>query len=171
VDRMPVADSAGRLDYERTFSANLIPKGLLEHLSSVHVVQHGIDANNNNKYDVEALGVSTFADSLGAPNVPEEATNPASCGVVQGAGMTGRPRGGVETGGAPGPDLNAPLAAAGAGLLLLSAAFAVSAATRSRQAVRAQSGAGGSVTTRGRRRNPNHNNMKPTRQRSPRQKR
>jgi hypothetical protein len=132
VDRMPVADAAGRLDYERTFSANLVPAGLLEHLSSVHVVQHGIDANNNDKYDVEALGVSTFADSLGVPNVPEEATNPASCGVVQGAGMTGRPRGGVETGGAPGPDLNTPLAAAGAGLLLLSAVFAVSATARSR---------------------------------------
>ena len=132
VDRMPVADSKGRLDYERTLSADVVPDGLLEHLSSVHVVQHGIDANNNDKYDVEALGVSTFADSLGMPNVPEEATDPASCGVVQGAGMTGQPRGGVETGGASGPDLNAPLAAAGAALLLLSAIFAVSAAARSR---------------------------------------
>jgi hypothetical protein len=99
----------------------------------VHVVQHGIDANNNDKYDVEALGVSTFADSLGVPNIPEEATDPASCGVVQGAGMTGRPRGGVETGGGPGAEVNAPLAAAGAALLLLSAGFAVSAAARSRR--------------------------------------
>ena len=132
VDRMPVADSEGRLDYERTFSAKSVPDGLLKHLSSVHVVQHGIDANNNGKYDVEALGVSTFAESLGVPDIPEEATNPASCGVVQGAGMTGRPRGGVETGGAPGSDLNAPLVGAGAALLLLSAAFAVSAAARSR---------------------------------------
>jgi hypothetical protein len=132
VDRMPVADSKGGLNYERTFPADVIPDGLLEHLSSVHVVQHGIDANNNDKYDVEALGVSTFADSLGMSNVPEEATDPASCGVVQGAGMTGRPRGGVETGGASGPDLNAPLAAAGSALLLLSAIFAVSAAARSR---------------------------------------
>ena len=37
--------------------------------------------------------------------------------------MTGRPRGGVETGGAPVADVNAPLAAAGAALLLLSAGF------------------------------------------------
>jgi len=133
IDRMPVADSKGILNYERTFSTETVPDGLLEHLSSVHVVQHGIDANNNDKYDVEALGVSTFAYSLGVKDVPEEATNPASCGVVQGAGMTGRPRGGVETGGAPGPGLNAPLAAAGAALLLLSAAFAVSAAARSRR--------------------------------------
>jgi hypothetical protein len=130
VARMPVADSEGRLAYERTFSATSVPDGLLEHLSSLHVVQHGIDANNNDKYDVEALGVSTFAESLGVPNIPEEATNPASCGVVQGAGMTGRPRGGVETGGAPEYDLNAPLAVAGAALLLLSVAFAVSAAAR-----------------------------------------
>ena len=133
VDRMPVADSKGGLNYERSFSADMVPDGLLEHLSSLHVVQHGIDANNNGKYDLDALGVSTFAEGLGAPNIPEEATDPASCGVVQGAGMAGRPRGGVETGGAPVPGLNAPLAAAGAALLLLSAAFAVSAAARSRR--------------------------------------
>src|SRR5512132_3301547 len=132
VDRMPVADSKGRVNYERTFSAKMVPDGLLEHLSSLHVVQHGIDVNNNDKYGVEALGVSTFAESLGVQKVPEEATDPASCGVVQGAGMTGQPRGGVETGGAPGADVNAPLAAAGAALLLLSAGFAVSAAARSR---------------------------------------
>ena len=96
-------------------------------------MQHGIDPNNNGKYDVEALGVSTFAESLGVPNIPEEATDPASCGVVQGAGMSGKPRGGVETGGAPGPEVNAPLAAAGGALLLVSAGFAVSAVTRSRR--------------------------------------
>jgi hypothetical protein len=132
VKRMPVADSKGRIDYERTFSAKAVPEGLLEHLSSLHVVQHGIDVNSNGKYDMEALGVSTFAESLGVPNIPEEATDPASCGVVQGAGTAGRPRGGVETGGSPGPDLNAPLAAAGAALLLLAAVFAVSAAARLR---------------------------------------
>jgi hypothetical protein len=133
VDRMPVADSKGRLDYERTISAKSVPDGLLEHLSSLHVVQHGIDRNNNGKYDIEALGVSTFAESLGVPNIPEEATDPASCGVVQGAGMSGKPRGGVETGGAPGLDLNVPLAAAGAAVLLTAAGFAVSAARSRRQ--------------------------------------
>jgi hypothetical protein len=128
VDRMPVADSEGRLDYERTLPAQMVPDGLLENLSSLHVVQHGIDVNNNDKYDLDALGVSTFAENLGVGDVPEEATNPASCGVVEGAGAAGRPRGGVETGGAPAPDLNVRLAAAGAALLLLSVAFAVSAA-------------------------------------------
>ena len=128
VARMPVADSSGRLDYERSFSADMVPKGLLEHLSSLHVVQHGIDKNNNGKYDLAALGESTFAKNLGAPGIPEEATNPASCGVVHGAGAAKPPRGGVETGGAPAADLNAPLAAAGAALLLLSVAVAVSTA-------------------------------------------
>ena len=125
-DRMPVADSKGRISYERTFPAEMIPDGLLEHLSSLHVVQHGIDVNNNGKYDLDALGESTFAKNQGKPGVPEEVTNPAACGVVKGAGAADPARGGVETGGAPAPDLNAPLAAAGAALLLLSAAFAVS---------------------------------------------
>jgi hypothetical protein len=127
VVRMPVADSNGRLNYERTFPAKVVPDGLREHLSSLHVVQHGIDVNNNGTYDLDALGESSFAKNLGAAGVPEEATNPASCGVVQGAGAADPARGGVETGGSPPPDLNAPLAAAGAALLLLSAAFAVSA--------------------------------------------
>jgi hypothetical protein len=120
--RMPVADSEGRLGYERTFPAKVVPEGLVEHLSSLHVVQHGIDVNDNGKYDVEALGVSTFAKGLGVDGVPEEATNPASCGVVQGAGAAKPGRKGVETGGTPPPDVKAPLAVAGAGLLILSAA-------------------------------------------------
>jgi hypothetical protein len=123
VVRMPVADSNGRLNYERTFPAKVVPDGLLEHLSELHVVQHGIDVNNNDKYDLAALGESVFAKNLGVAGVPEEATNPASCGVVEGAGAADPARGGVETGGAPAPDLNAPLAAAGAVLLLLSGAL------------------------------------------------
>jgi hypothetical protein len=46
--------------------------------------------------------------------------------------MSGKPRGGVETGGAPAPDVNAPLAAAGAALLLMAAVFGVSAVARRR---------------------------------------
>ena len=135
--RMPVADSEGRINYERTFSAEMLPDGLLEHLSSMHVVQHGIDWNKNGKYDLDALGESTFAKNQGVrgpdgKGVPEEVTDPALCGVVQGAGAADRAKGGVETGGAPAADLNVPLAAAGAALLLLSGAFAVSAAARPR---------------------------------------
>jgi hypothetical protein len=123
IDRMPVADSKGNLNYERTFPASMIPAGLLEHLSSVHVVQHGIDVNHNDKYDIAALGESTFAKSLGLNNVPEEATDPASCGVVQGASAGKPARGGVATGGEPASSLNVPLAAGGIALLLLSVAF------------------------------------------------
>jgi hypothetical protein len=130
--RMPVADSKGRIDYERTFPKEMLPDGLLDHLSTMHVVQHGIDKNNNGKYDLDALGESTFAANQGKPGVPEEVTDPALCGVVKGAGAADKAKGGVETGGAPAPDLNAPLAAAGAGLLLVAAAFAVSAVAGSR---------------------------------------
>ena len=63
---MPVADSEGRLDYERTFSAKAVPDGLLEHLSSVHIVQHGIDVNDNGKYDMDALGESTLRQEPGS---------------------------------------------------------------------------------------------------------
>ncbi len=126
--RMPVADSRGRLDYDRTFSADMVPDDLLEHLSSLHVVQHGIDVNGNSRYDVEALGVSTFAKSLGAPDVPEEETNPASCGVVEGAAAAQPAHQGVETGGGSVLGLDVPLAAAGAALLLLSAALAAAVA-------------------------------------------
>jgi len=121
-DRMPVADAQGRISYERTFPADMVPEGLLEHLSELHVVQHGIDYNDNGKYDLEALGPSTFAENAGKTGVPEEVTNPAACGVVQGAGAADPARGGVETGGAPETGLNVPLAASRAALLLLSAA-------------------------------------------------
>jgi hypothetical protein len=128
VARMPVADKQGRLDYDRTFSAKAVPDGLLENLGSLHVVQHGIDVNDNGEYDLDALGESTFAANLGVPNVPEEATDPASCGVVRGAGAAEPAHEGPEMGGAPVADRNGPLLAAGAGLLLLSGALAVSAA-------------------------------------------
>ena len=97
-DRMPVADANGRIHYERTFPAEMLPAGLLEHLSSLHVVQHGIDVNNNGKYDLAALGESTFAKNQGKPGIPEEVTNPAACGVVQGASAADPARGGAGDG-------------------------------------------------------------------------
>jgi hypothetical protein len=127
VKRMPAADARGHLDYTRTFPADAVPHGLLTHLSSLHVVQHGIDANHNGAYDMDALGESTFAKNLGAAGVPEEATDPATCGVVQGAGAGQPARKGVETGGAPPLTLDAPLAGAGAALLLVAVALALSA--------------------------------------------
>jgi len=131
-DRMPVADAQGRIRYERTFPAEMLPDGLLDHLASMHVVQHGIDANGNGKYDLDALGESTFAKNQGKAGVPEEVTNPAACGVVEGAEAAKPPHGAPEMGGSPPREMNAPLVAAGTGLLLLSAALALSAAGRSR---------------------------------------
>jgi hypothetical protein len=101
LNRMPVADAQGRLNYRRTFAPNLVPSAVMDQLSHVHVVIHGIDVNNNDKYDVSGLGVSTFARNLGMPGVPEEATDPASCGVVTGAAAPTMPRGGPDTGVGP----------------------------------------------------------------------
>ena len=123
VARMPVADKQGRLDYERTFSAKAVPDGLLKNLGSLHVVQHGIDVNDNDKYDLDALGESTFAANLGVPNVPEEATDPASCGVVRGASAAEPARHGVETGGVPPVRPNTVLLVARAAALALDAVF------------------------------------------------
>jgi hypothetical protein len=122
MDRMPVADSKGRLNYRRTFTAAEVPNALLKHLSQVHIVQHGIDVNHNDKYDLAGLGESTFAKNLGVPGVPEEATDPASCGVVQGAGAPAPPHGGIATGGGTAASNSLGLSSLGVLLLALSAA-------------------------------------------------
>lgn len=67
-------------------------------LKNLHIVQHGLDANGNDKYDLDALGESTFAKSLGVNGIPEEATNPATCGTVSSASAGEMPSGGVATG-------------------------------------------------------------------------
>ncbi len=79
--------------------------------------------NHNGRYDMGALGKSTFAANLGLSGVPEEATDPASCGVVTGAKAPMPPHGGVETGGG-GEAADQPealLVATGVGLIALSA--------------------------------------------------
>lgn len=98
VDRMPKADANGSLSYQRTIKAADLPAGTITHLKDLHIVQHGIDVNGNKKYDLQGLGESTFAKSLGLSGIPEEATNPASCGMVTGAAAGSTPTGGVETG-------------------------------------------------------------------------
>jgi hypothetical protein len=136
MDRMPVADSKGRLDYRRTFAASELPQGLLAHLSALHVVEHGIDVDHNGKYDVRGAGISTFAKNLGMPGVPEEATDPASCGMVLGAGAPVSPLGGVETGGGPATGADLGLVGAGAGLLGVSVVLLMAGARRRRLAER-----------------------------------
>lgn len=117
VERMPVADSAGMITYDRVIPADMLPAGTIEDLANLHIVQHGLDVNGNGTYDFESLGESVFAASKGVEGVPEEATNPATCGMVT-------PHGGVETGGAGTQGTEQlPLAAFG-GLALFGAAGA-----------------------------------------------
>lgn len=121
VDRMPVADAEGNLSYERTIT---LPAGTGEKLKNLHVVQHGLDANGNDQYDIDALGESTFAKSLGVNDIPEEATNPATCGTVTGAAVGAAPTGGVDTGGGTTDGIEAK-GALGAGTFALLAAGSI----------------------------------------------
>jgi hypothetical protein len=91
LERFPVADASGNLDYERTIPASQLPAGAAENMENLHIVQHGLDVNGNDRYDLKGLGESVFAKSLGVDGVPEEGTNPATCGEVT-------PAGGVDTG-------------------------------------------------------------------------
>ncbi|MGW7089532.1 hypothetical protein ACWGH2_39430 [Streptomyces sp. NPDC054871] len=91
VDRMPVADAQGKVSYKRTIT---VGQGVVEHIKDLHIVQHGIDRNDNGKYDFEGAGKSELD-----PKLPQEATAPTNCGVVKGAAVGSVPIGGVETGG------------------------------------------------------------------------
>jgi hypothetical protein len=129
VDRMPTADAKGNLSYDRTIPAADLPAGTIAHLKDLHVVEHGIDANKNGKYDMDALGESTLAKSAGLAGIPEEATDPAVCGMVSGAAAGSVPVGGVATGDGSTRHDSTPLYALG-GLALLGAAGALVARRR-----------------------------------------
>ena len=129
VDRMPMADAKGNLSYDRVIPAADLPKGTIAHLKDLHVVEHGIDANKNGKYDMDGLGESTLAKSAGLSGIPEEATDPAVCGMVSGAAAGSVPVGGVATGDGSTRHGSTPLYALG-GLALLGAAGAFAARRR-----------------------------------------
>jgi len=74
VSRFPVASSGGFMDYERTFS---VPDSVRTNLGKFAIVQHGVDLNHNGRYDFEAAGASELD-----PSLPQEATIPANCGVI-----------------------------------------------------------------------------------------
>ncbi len=95
VDRMPVADEDGNIDYSRTFAADELPEGTAEAMRNLHVVTHGIDVNGNGEYDAEA------GESSLDPSLPLEATAPAGCGMIEGSNVTDMPDGGVDTGAGP----------------------------------------------------------------------
>ncbi|MFE0132073.1 hypothetical protein ACFWY6_10935 [Streptomyces sp. NPDC059037] len=91
VDRMPVADAQGKVRYKRTIT---VGQDVVDHIKDLHIVQHGVDRNDNGKYDFEGAGKSELD-----PKLPQEATAPTNCGVVEGAAVGSVPVGGVETGG------------------------------------------------------------------------
>jgi hypothetical protein len=76
VDRFPTAPM-GVIHYDRTIevaSGRLMRN--IENGKSVLVI-HGIDYNNNGKYDFASAGKSDLD-----PSLPAEATDPAACGVI-----------------------------------------------------------------------------------------
>jgi hypothetical protein len=74
VDRFPVANAKGSVEYERTFS---VPSNVAKNLGKKVIVQHGVDLNDNGRYDFKAAGKSELD-----PSLPQEATIPATCGVI-----------------------------------------------------------------------------------------
>ena len=73
VDRFPVANPGGALQYTRTFA---VPFDVAKNLGDFAIVQHGVDLNHNGEYDFEA------GESELNPLLPQEATIPANCGVI-----------------------------------------------------------------------------------------
>jgi hypothetical protein len=74
VSRFPVANSVGFLKYERTFK---VPRNVARNLGKKAIVQHGVDLNHNGRYDFRSAGRSELD-----PSLPQEATIPANCGVI-----------------------------------------------------------------------------------------
>jgi hypothetical protein len=95
VDRFPVADADGSFSYERMFTATELPDGTATAVRNLHVVTHGIDVNGNGEYDM-AAGPSELD-----PALRQEATAPASCGIIEGSNISTIPVGGVDTGVGP----------------------------------------------------------------------
>ncbi len=77
LDRFPVADRFGFVNYQRTFT---IPDDIADRLGDMHIVIHGHDLNGNGTFDGE---LSSLSDVVGAP-VPLEAELPVACGSLNG---------------------------------------------------------------------------------------
>jgi hypothetical protein len=76
VDRFSNAPK-GTINYQRTVKTNKDVARAIRRGEGVLVV-HGVDYNNNGKYDVDSAGKSEIDASL-----PAEATDPAVCGVLR----------------------------------------------------------------------------------------
>jgi len=77
VNRFPVANSNGLLRYDRDLS---VSRKVARNLGKFAIVQHGVDLNHNGRYDFSA-GPSELD-----PSLPQEATIPANCGVIDRVG-------------------------------------------------------------------------------------
>ncbi|MGR8011932.1 hypothetical protein [Streptomyces hypolithicus] len=112
VDRMPVAGKDGKVAYSRTIE---VSQKVADHIKDLHIVQHGIDANDDGKYDF-GKGKSDLD-----PKLPQEATAPANCGMVKGAAVGSMPVGGVETGSGTTTGVESPGLIAGGAAAVLAA--------------------------------------------------
>ncbi len=74
VSRFPVGEHDGDIHYTRTFK---VPRNVAQGLGRMAIVQHGVDLNDNGRYDFKAAGKSELD-----PSLPQEATLPATCGVI-----------------------------------------------------------------------------------------
>ncbi|NYH54700.1 hypothetical protein HNR06_004289 [Nocardiopsis arvandica] len=88
VERFPAADADGNVSYQRTFEVSADVASAIEAGEAV-IVQHGVDYNGNGEYDAEGGGASDLD-----PELPAEATDPATCGK-----LTPAPEGGMAAGG------------------------------------------------------------------------
>ncbi len=90
VDRYDTA-AGGKISYER--GSIKVSTGVAKAIKAGQavVVVHGVDYNNNGKYD-------GAAKSDLDPKLPTEATDPAICGALKASQMSSLPSGGVETG-------------------------------------------------------------------------
>ena len=119
VDRFQTGDTT----YERTITLDAKTLADVKAGKAV-IVQHGVDYNHNGKFD--GPGKSDLD-----PNLPEEATDPATCGVLMKSQMNDMPGGGVQTGMGEHNDAS-DLAVVGGSVLTLGGVAGVLAARRRR---------------------------------------
>jgi hypothetical protein len=67
-------NAKGTVEYERTL---MVSADVAKNLGKKAIVQHGVDLNDNGRYDFKAAGKSELD-----PSLPQEATIPATCGVI-----------------------------------------------------------------------------------------
>ncbi len=87
VDRFPVGDA----EYSNTITVSDEVAQQIRDGEGV-IVKHGVDLDGSGAYDGDAMSELD-------PSLPEEATVPAACGVLEVSQMASMPSGGVATGG------------------------------------------------------------------------